>query len=350
MSKRAKNILQYLFFFGLGFFLIWLSTRDINHEQWEHIKFALSNTRYYLVAPVVIILVLSHYVRSLRWRLLIQSLDYQPSRVNTFFSVFVGYLVNQGVPRMGEVVKCTVLGRYEKIPADKLIGTIILERLIDAVSLIIIFGITLAIQPGIYNRLINEVFTASADPEKHPLPGWAVLLIVIGAIVVLVGAWMIIRRKNFADLRATFHRVRMKVWQGLGAVKHLRKRGQFLLLTLAMWVLYLSGGLIGFQALQETQQYGIKEAFTVLSAGSIGMIILPGGIGGYPLLVKKTMMLYGLQPEIALAFGWLLWIAQTVIILFFGALSFSLLPWYNRVRDRRKLRNAGEASSKLNIG
>ncbi|MET0635219.1 MAG: lysylphosphatidylglycerol synthase transmembrane domain-containing protein [Chitinophagaceae bacterium] len=337
MNKNLKNVLQYLFFFGLGFFFVWLSVRDIDEEKWKHIRFALSNTRYYLVAPVFVILVLSHYARALRWRLLIQSLGYNPSRLNTFFSVFVGYLVNQGVPRMGEVVKCTVLGRYEKIPPDKLIGTIILERLIDAISLLLVFGITLAIQPGLYRRLVDEVFVSNGDPSKKGMSGMLILLLVIGGLILLTALWMIIKKKTFADLRSVVSGVARKIWQGVGAIRHLRKRGQFLLLTLLMWVMYLAGGYIGFQALEQTQQYGVPEAFTVLSAGSIGMVVSPGGIGGYPFLVEKTMMLYELQPEIAVAFGWLLWLAQTAIILIGGAISFALLPWYNRKRERRKI-------------
>jgi glycosyltransferase 2 family protein len=129
---------------------------------------------------------------------------------------------------------------------------------------------------------------------------------------------------------------------GLSAVQHLKKRGQFLLLTLLLWTLYLSGGWIGFFALHETEQYGIKEAFTVLSAGSIGMVITPGGIGAYAYLIEATMQLYGLQQSIAIAFGWLLWIAQTVIILFGGLLSFAMLPWYNK---RKRIPDASVAGN-----
>ncbi|RYY55262.1 MAG: flippase-like domain-containing protein [Chitinophagaceae bacterium] len=336
MNKKLRNALQYLFFFSLGFFFVWLSVKDIDDEKWQHIRFALSNTRYYLVAPVFLILVASHYFRALRWRLLIQSLGYTPSRFNTFFSVFVGYLVNQGVPRMGEVVKCTVLGRYDKIPPDKLIGTIILERLIDAITLLLVFGITLAIQPGLYQRLVEEVFVSDGKPGKAGISGGQIFLIVVGALLLLAIGWAIVKKKTLADIKNILKGIAGKIWQGVGAIRHLRKRGLFLLLTVCMWACYLAGGLIGFQALEQTQQYGIKESFTVLSAGSIGMVVTPGGIGGYPLLVEKTMILYDLQPEIATAFGWLLWIAQTVIIIFGGAISFAVLPWYNRRRDKRR--------------
>src|SRR5690606_26109981 len=105
-------------------------------------------------------------------------------------------------------------------------------------------------------------------------------------------------------------------------------------LTLVLWILYLSGGYIGFQALQETQHYGVKESFTILSAGSIGMIVTPGGIGAYPYLIESTMQMYGLQKSIAIAFGWLLRSAQAVVILIGGLLSFMILPGYNKRKKR----------------
>jgi len=325
-------LLQYLFFLGLGAFLVWWSVKDIDNEKMSEIRSALKNARLYLIIPVFIILLLSHYVRALRWRLLMEPMGYKPGKANTFFAVMVGYLANQAVPRLGEVLKCTLLARYEKIPADKLVGTIILERLIDAVSLLLIFGITLAIQPGLYSQIVNTVFNGSGEKETDKMPGYLIGLILIGIIAIIIALWMIIKKKNFNDLLAAIKKIGSRIWQGLSAIQHLKKRGQFLLLTLLLWILYLSGGYIGFQALHETEHYGIKEAFTVLSAGSIGMIVTPGGIGAYAYLIEATMQLYGLQQSIAVAFGWLLWLAQTVVILVGGLLSFAALPWYNKKR------------------
>lgn len=334
MKKRLSIILQYLFFLGLGVFLVWWSVKDIDNEKWMEIRLALKNARFYLAIPVFIILLLSHFVRGLRWRLLMEPLGYKPDKINTFFAVMIGYLANQAFPRLGEVLKCTLLARYEKIPADKLVGTIILERLIDAICLMIVFGITLTAQPGLYSKLMDNVFSIEGETEPKKLPGYVVALIIVGVISLVIALWMIIKKKSFSDLGAALRKIGQRIWQGLSAIQHLKKRGQFLLLTLLLWGLYLSGGYIGFLALHETQHYGIKEALTVLAAGSIGMIITPGGIGAYAYLIEATMQLYGLQQSIAVAFGWLLWIAQTIIILIGGLLSFGLLPWYNK---RRKL-------------
>lgn len=334
MSKRLRTILQYLFFLALGILFAWLSLKNLDKESIKQIKAAFAGAKHWLIIPVFFILFLSHYVRGLRWRLLIQSLGYSSSRMNSFFAVLIGYLVNQGVPRLGEVVKCTVLSRYEKIPVEKLIGTIILERIIDALTLIIIFGITLVIQPHLYSQIIDTFFHSKAAEEGESGPGKLMITaIIIAAVILLVAVWMFIKKKTWKDLVSILKNAGKKMIEGVGAIRHLRKRWEFVFLTIALWALYFSGGYIGFMAFRETEQYGIREAFTVLSAGSIGMIASPGGIGAYAFMIEKTMELYGLSYPIAVAFGWILWLATTAVIIIGGLVSFAAIPYYNKKRQ-----------------
>jgi uncharacterized protein (TIRG00374 family) len=333
MKKRLFTILQYLVFLGLGVFLAWWSVKDLDHEKKVQIRVALQHARYWLIAPVFVILFLSHLVRALRWKLLINSLGYHPRTANSFFAVMIGYLTNQAVPRLGEVMKCTLLSRYEKVPVDKLIGTIILERMIDAITLLIVFGITLAIQPGIYTELINAFFHSPGKTGEKKISGWIILGIVVLVIAAGIIIWMILKKKKLSDVTALFKRVTRSIWQGVSAIRHLRRRGLFVFYTISLWTLYCTGGYLGFYALQETQQYGLPEAFSILSAGSVGMIATPGGIGAYPLLIDKTMQVYGLQDSIATAFGWLLWLAQTSVIVIGGLISFVAIPYYNKRKN-----------------
>jgi len=330
MKKKLFTILQYIIFLGLGIFLAWWSLKDLNREEKEQIRIALSHARYWLIIPVFVILFFSHLVRALRWKLLINSLGYHPRTDNAFFAVMIGYLTNLAIPRLGEILKCTMLARYEKIPAEKLVGTIILERVIDAISLLIVFAVTLAIQPSIYTDLINAFFHSPHDPQKKKIPGILIAGTLVGIIVIVVLLWMIIKKKTSADVIALFKRIGNSVWQGLSAVQHLKRRGLFLFYTLVVWACYFFSTYVGFFALQETQQYGIKETFAVLSAGSVGVIVTPGGIGAYALLIKKTMELYGLEEGIALAFGWILWLVQTFSVLIGGIFSFVAIPYFNK--------------------
>jgi uncharacterized protein (TIRG00374 family) len=322
MAKRRFQILSNLFYVVLAVFFIWMSFRHLNASQWKEIKSALLRTRYLLILPVIAILFISHWVRALRWRLLIESLGHSVHKRDAFFAVLIGYLVNQGVPRLGEVMKCTLLGRRAGIPVEKLIGTILLERLFDACCLIIFFGLTLAIQPELYGKLMTTFFVSSANSESATGNNWGIWITVLFIIGIGLFFWWRLRHLKAAELKEKLNRFRRQFVEGLRSIQHLKARGHFLLLTLAMWACYLGGGYIGLLAFQETQHLGIPVAFSILSAGSVGMIASPGGIGAYAFLIQKTMELYGIKEAIAIAFGWLLWLVQTGVIVLGGLASF----------------------------
>ena len=125
------------------------------------------------------------------------------------------------------------------------------------------------------------------------------------------------------------------IWQGLISVRDVKQKGWFFFHTIFIWVCYLLSIRIGFYAMEQTSVYGMKESLSVLTMGSVGMIVTQGGIGAYPLLVQETMMLYGLSENMGKAFGWLLWLVQFFMVLFFGFLSLGLLPIINRNKLKR---------------
>src|SRR6476659_7942635 len=114
--------------------------------QKEHFFESLQHADYWLLAPVITMAILSHISRSVRWKILIEPMGYKPSTANTFYSVMSGYLANTFLPRVGEILKCSLLGRYEKIPINKLIGTILIERVFDFICYLILIVITILIQ------------------------------------------------------------------------------------------------------------------------------------------------------------------------------------------------------------
>src|SRR5688572_4682262 len=147
MNKKILSILQYLLFLGLGIFLLWLTFRK---SDLQDIKRNIITADFIYLVPATLMLLVSHFFRAIRWKILMEPLGYKPSLLNTFLAVMVGYWANLAVPRLGEVLKCTVLARYEKVPADKLVGTIVAERAFDVVNLLLMITITIGIQ---YNLL-----------------------------------------------------------------------------------------------------------------------------------------------------------------------------------------------------
>jgi len=329
MPKRFITIaVQYLAFLSIGLLFAWLSLRNLNEDNWNQLKLSIQKARLWLAAPVCLLLLFSHYLRGLRWKLLIDPLDYKVSTINSFLTVLVGYLVNLGIPRLGEFMRCTALARYEKIPVEKLVGTVIVERLFDAICLLVVFGLTLVLQPNLYEEILNT-FTkpnaASQSTQKDASLFYFILLILISIAI----SWMIWKKIKIKELLSLIQEITSKIRSGLLSIKKLNQPRAFIGLTLLIWILYLLAGYVGFLAFPLTEKYGMAEALTILSVGSIGMIISPGGIGAYAYLVLSAMQLYGLDYTTALAFGWTLWLVQTLIILIGGIVSFVLLPLYN---------------------
>jgi hypothetical protein len=151
--------------------------------------------------------------------------------------------------------------------------------------------------------------------------------IVIACLVAFVGLLIFIYKKNKKSKIGHFI---SGIWYGVLSVKFMHKKGQFLLYTVLIWVCYLSLVFIGFKAIDATEHLGWLEALSVLVFGSIGMIVTPGGIGAYPIAVQGVLVqLYSIGKNPALAFGWVSWMAQTVIVLVLGVLALILLPLYN---------------------
>ncbi len=336
MNKRALNLIQYVIFLGLGIFLVWWSIGKIEHKDWVDIKSAFLRADYWLIIPVVLALLLSHLSRAIRWKILMQPMGYNPSILNTYLAVMVGYLANLAVPRLGEVLKCTFLSRYEKVPADKLVGTIVAERAVDLVCLATVFIITFFSQIEIIGDYASESLRNVFNNKSHHF-NWVRLVMVLTLVfVILMVVRWIFRRFAHINLVQKIKEVIANIWHGLTSIRSLKNKGWFIFHTVLIWTLYLLSIRMGMYAMKETSVYGVRESFSVLCMGSIGMIGTQGGIGLYPIMVQKTMMLYGLGENLAKAFGWLLWLVQFFMVLVFGSLSLAILPAINRKKENEK--------------
>lgn len=334
MKKPILTILQYLFFLGIGIFFVWLSIKNIDHEKWLKIKDAIARAKHWLIIPACIVLLLAHYSRAMRWKILMEPLGYNPSNFNTFAAVMIGYLVNAGVPRLGEVVKCTLLARYEKVRADRLVGTIVMERAVDVVCLLIVFVVTLIFQGSIIGEHVANKFSSFFSDNTGHTSILKIAIVLSSIIVFIFILYFFLKRFGHIDAVAKIKNVLNGILHGLNSIRLVKHKGRFLFWTAFMWALYLAGTTIGIYALQETAPLGVGGGLTTLAFGSIGMIITPGGIGAYALIVSQLMGWYGLNPDtIGNALGWLLWSVQTIIILIGGVICFALLSYHNKNRQ-----------------
>jgi glycosyltransferase 2 family protein len=334
MKKPILTILQYLFFFGLGILFVWLTVKDINKEQWQLIKTSIQQARHWLIVPAFLLLFLSHYSRALRWKILMEPLGYTPSTFNTFAAVMIGYLVNAGVPRLGEVVKCTLLSRYEKVRADRLVGTIVVERAVDVVCLLLVFVAALIFQGGFIGEHLSAKFSSFFRDESGQTSIRKMIIAFIAVVGFLGILYFVLKRFGHIDAVGKVKEVIRGILHGLNSIRLIKHKGWFIFHSILIWALYLAATTVGILALRETAHLGIGGGLTTLAVGSVGMIITPGGIGAYPLLVAKLIGWYDLDEDtIGNALGWLLWSVQTLIILIGGLIFFALFSYHNKKRQ-----------------
>jgi uncharacterized protein (TIRG00374 family) len=344
MKKKILTILKYLSFLGLGVFLVWWSLHQIPADKWSDFRTALSTAKFWLVIPVFFILSLSHVLRAVRWKMLMQPMGYNPGLVNTLFAVMIGYFANLAVPRLGEVLKCTILAKYENVPAEKLVGTIVAERAFDVLCLAIVFLLAFALQFDVIGQygigLLKTLFmskTGSFDITKV-----AIFIAVIIVILVII-RYVFKKFSNTRVIKAAWN-ITKGIWQGIISVKDLKQRWSFVFASVGIWAMYLLGTWIGFYATDGTTGLPLEVAVSGLAFASIGMIITPGGIGAYAFFLARVLQENGVPFELGFANGTLQWFAQFLIIIFWGFISLGLLPYFNKKTKRNE--EAGDSSVK----
>ncbi len=322
MKINAKQFIQYILFLGLAAFLMWYVIKDIDVQDLKN-KIKEAEVGYiYLIAFAG---VLSIAFRAWRWQLLIEPIEKKPSFLNTFLSVFIGYGVNFVTPRLGEIAKCGILAKYENMRADKLAGTIIAERIFDLISLLIVAIITFIIEFTTLKialiSLLEKIKTAIAGKEIFIL----IALVAIAIICIFVYKKMVASKEN------KFTKIIINLKEGVFSVFKMKNWPLFIFHSAAIWVCYLSMTYIGFLAFTHTKHLGIAPACSVLTLGSLGFIVTPGGTGSYQLIVENILTnFYSIEVLTAKAYAMLSWALQNGILLLGACISFIVFPIVNR--------------------
>ena len=271
--------------------------------------------------PILISIIfgaLSHVSRAYRWKFLLNPLGYRPSFINLTGAVLINYLSNLGIPRSGDVIRVTVISAYEKISFSKGLGTVISERVIDLVMMLL---------------LVFSAIYVGGDLVKEQLGDSSVLLVSFGIFIGLVVAIMVfpflINTKRFPFLT----RVKsffLNIYQGIVSIRSIPNALAFWAHTLFIWLMYIMMFWVIQFSLPETALLSPQVALIGFVVGGLSIAVTNGGIGLYPLAVAAVLSHYGMSYEMALAYGWIAWSTQTLMILLFGGLSFALLPVFNR--------------------
>lgn len=340
LKKILPDILKVILFLGLGILFIWLSIKDLSKEDVQMIFSSMSlvnNPRgWFFITLSAAAIVAADLVRAARAKLLLKSIHYKPRLSMMFYSVMVCYLANLALPRLGEVLRCTFLQRYENVPFQKSLGTVILERAVDLVCWLFLLIVAMLLNNGLLSQLVVDQETGTTLQEWFAQKGLSyignyLIYIVIAIIILLV---IIIRAtRNWWQKKPALVKVAdffKGIWHGFVSIKDIPKPWHFVFWTVAMWVFYFFGVYLFFHALPYLQHVGPGAAFTVLVFGTIAFIISQGGLGAYPLITAGIVMLYGISYTQGLAAGWIGWILQTAVSLILGFFSLAVTSFYKK--------------------
>ncbi|MGJ8759558.1 MAG: lysylphosphatidylglycerol synthase transmembrane domain-containing protein [Polaribacter sp.] len=298
----------------MGGFLVWYSLSKISLDV---LIGYFKDAKYGWIVLGLFFGILSHLSRAYRWKFMLEPLGFKPKYTNSVLAVLVGYLVNLAIPRAGEISRATVMANYEKIPFEKGFGTIVAERIADLIMMLSIVAITLFVQFD----FIYDLLTKNFNPTK----------IIIGLTVLILGFYIL---TSYIKKAKSGFLLKIKTFvagllEGVTSIFKMKNKWAFIFHTVFIWVMYVAMFWATIPAIEglHVPFGGILIGFI---AGGFSIAATNGGIGLYPIAVAGALALFDVPTEPATAFGWIMWTAQTAMIIIFGGLAFFALPIYNK--------------------
>ena len=316
MSKKLKSYIKILLPISIGIFCIFFSFRNISFTDFTKYFYEIN---YLWVFVGIFLGALSHISRSYRWKYLIEPLGYKLGFINSVLAVFSAYLINYTIPRAGDIARATMISKYEKIPLDKTLGTIVAERAVDVICILTIIATGLIFE---FNRISEKLISLIENTEI------SVVIIYVGVIIlILFVSNRVLRKSKYYKSILNFF---SGIVEGLTIIFKMEKRVPFILHSIFIWLMYILmfwATSMAFFELHEVAFYQFMISFTL---AAISIMLSNGGIGIYPLAVEESLGWYGVQSTTGLAFGWVSWLSQTMMVIIFGGLSLFILPFINR--------------------
>ena len=304
---------------AIGIFFIYLSYQNTTPEDRHNIAKYIQNADYRFVLLSAFFGILSHISRAVRWQYLLAPLGYYPKTINSILAVLIGYFSNLGIPRSGELLRATAMDRYENIPFQKGFGTIIAERVIDLVLLLLCILLAMGLQFDLiadYLNLKNLNFFQLGF-----------------SLIILVSATLLFRKFFLQSTHPITEKIKQffqGIWEGMVSIKYMKNKELFVAHTIFIWVLYVLMFWIIKFSIPETENLGLSAMIPAFVVGGLSISATNGGIGIYPYSVSLVLIAFGISKESSLAFGWIMWTCQTLMVVTFGAMAFFALPLVNR--------------------
>ncbi len=332
LKKTLSQGIKFLIFFSISAFLFWLIYRGQDtSEIFEVLK---NEVNYFWIFISLTFGLLSHISRTIRWNMLIESLGKKPRFTNTFLAVMVGYFANLALPRMGEISRCGIITKYEDVSFSKLIGTVVLERALDILMLLLFLLLTMVTQFDVLSDFMTR--NPQVSSKLSAVFASSTTLYVLGGLALI----LFVFRKKFKH--TVFYKKLLftlgNFMDGFRAIRKLDNKLSFVLHTIFIWLMYYMMTYICFFSFGFTSDLPALAGLTVFVMGSFGMVApVQGGIGAWHFMVIATLLIYlPSTPDIeklSRSFALVVHGSQTAMIIILGALSVIALPIVNRKKN-----------------
>lgn len=315
MNPKINRILTITLPLLLGVFLVWYSLSQISIKKLIE-YFEVADYTYIVLG--VFFGLLSHLSRAYRWRFQLEPMGYNIKLGNSIMAVFATYLINYTIPRAGEVVRASILTNYEGVPFEKGFGTIVAERIADLIVMLGIIAVTLFLQFDFIYGFLVEKF----NPSKIAMAAVVVIIIVVlfFRFIKKSSSKVALKIKNFVN----------GLVEGALSIFKMKKKWAFIFHTLFIWSMYVLMFYVTSFALEDTSSIPFAAILIGFIAASFSIAATNGGIGSYPEAIVLAFSLFNIPDDPSRAFGWIMWGAQTLLIIVFGGLSLIYLPIFNR--------------------
>ena len=316
MIKRIKKYFKIFLPIFVGVFCIYFSFKNINFSDFSKYFFEIN---YTWVVIGISLGALSHLSRSYRWKYLIEPMGYKLGFINSVLSVFSAYLINYTIPRAGDLARATMISKYEKIPLEKTLGTIVAERTVDVVCILVIICIGLIIE---FQKISEKLIFLIEGKEL------SIIFVYLGSLIlILFISYLLLKRSKYYKSILNFF---SGILEGLTAIFKMKNRNLFIFHSIFIWLMYILMFWATSKAFIELHDVTFFQLMISFTLSALSIMFSNGGIGIYPLAVEESLGWYGVQSTTGLAFGWVSWLSQTMMIVIFGGLSLFILPFINR--------------------
>lgn len=310
--------------------LLWLSLRGLTVGEGEN-KFDFiwsawekSNKSYLLLMALVAYI--SHFLRAVRWKMLLAPSENNIKLSNSFYSLMIGYLVNLAIPRGGEVSRCYNLYKLENTPVEISFGTVVVERIVDVLCLLAIIGLAFIVEWDKLMLFLEKLGVGSGESKGFRVPTWTILVLV--GLMTAAGAFYFFRKNE------KLIKILKGFKEGLLSVFQLKNKWLFVFYSVVIWSLYFLMSYFVVMAFDTTSHLGISAVLSVFALGSIAMAApVPGGAGSYHTIVPAGLyMLYAIPLSDATAFVFIFHAWQTLTMIVGGVISLIISYWLIRWR------------------